>query len=103
MGWDTERKIDFFETRCMYFLGYGLVLSLLFNLPGSIIYNITFSTFFIPIVVFNVMETKCEQLDPISIRFPVFDFQFHILRLLMKLTRSENRNTTVDKKTKGFF
>ncbi len=55
MGWDIERKIDFFETRCMYFLGFGLVLSILFNLPGSVIYNTTFSTFFIPIIVFNVM------------------------------------------------
>lgn len=100
MGWDIARKVNFIETRCMYFLGFGLVLSVLFNIPGSLIYSTTFSTFFIPIVVFNGMETKCEHLEELPIRFPVFDFQFSILKFLMKSTSTTDNDKNTDMSTK---
>lgn len=82
MGWSTQKKIDFIETRCMYFFGFGLVLSILFNWPGSLIYNTTFSTFFIPIIFLNGILTKCEHLEGSKVRFPVFDFQIPIFKIL---------------------
>ena len=96
MGWDIERKIHFIETRCMYFLGFGLVLSVLFNMPGSLIYNTTFSTFFIPIVIFNGIETSCEHLEEIEIRFPVFDFQFSLIRLMARLLGNSKSIVQID-------
>jgi hypothetical protein len=83
MGWNLEKRIEFIESRCLYFLGFGLVLSWLFSWPGSLIYNTTFSTFFIPMVVFNCMETKCEHLEPTLIRFPVFDFHVGFIRIFL--------------------
>lgn len=84
MGWNLEKRIEFIESRCMYFLGFGLVLSLLFSWPGSLIYNTTFSTFFIPMVVFNCMEMRCEHLESNPVRFPVFDFHAGIVRFLLR-------------------
>lgn len=97
MSWDIQQKMDFIESRCMYFLGFGLVLSLLFTLPGSLIYSTTLSTFFIPIVILNGIETKCENLDSLSIRFPVFDFQISLLNFLTKLTSSGKKKNNIEK------
>lgn len=97
-GWNTQQKIDFIESRCMYFLGFGLVLSILFNIPGSIIYNAVISSFFIPIVVYNGMQTRCEDLEPTSVRLPVFDFQVGIIQFVnKKLTGSKTIETVLKK------
>lgn len=92
MSWSIKDKIDFIESRCTYFLGFGLVLSMLFLLPGSLIYNVSFSTFFIPIVIYNAIETKCEHLEPVKIRFPVFDFQFSFFIFFLKKFVGSNAN-----------
>lgn len=96
-GWNLQEKIDFMESRCMYFLGFGLVLSILFCIPGSLIYNTIMSSFFIPLVVFNGMETQCENLIPSEVRFPIFDFQMSIMKFL---NRKSSKSKEVLKKFK---
>jgi hypothetical protein len=96
MNWSVKERIDFMESRCTYFLGFGLVLSLIFCYPGSLVYNTTFSTFLIPIIIFNGLETKCEHLKPVSIRFPIFEKIF-ILNILLNFFDSKNSHSTHQK------
>ena len=83
LSWTIKDRIDFMESRCTYFLGFGLVLSMLFSMPSSLLYSMTLATCFIPLMIFNGIQTKCEHLEPVVLRFPIFDFQFGLLNLLL--------------------
>ncbi len=80
MSWNLNTRISFMESRISYFLGFGLVISIIISLPDSFIYSAVLSSFLFPIFLFNAIETNCEHLKPVSIRFPIFDFTFSLFR-----------------------
>jgi len=80
MSWSLNTRINFMESRISYFLGFGLVISIIISLPDSFIYSAVLSSFLFPIFLFNAIETNCEHLKPNSIRFPIFDFTFSLFR-----------------------
>ena len=82
MSWNLNTRISFMESRFSYFLGFGLVLSIILSLPDSFIYSAVLSSFLFPVFLFNAIETNCEHLNPVSLRFPIFDFTFSLFKFI---------------------
>lgn len=78
MSWNLNTRLTFMESRFSYFLGFGLVLSIILSLPDSFIYSAILASFLFPCFLFNAIETNCEHLKPVNLRFPIFDFTFSL-------------------------
>jgi len=93
MSWNLVTRIGFIESRFSYFLGFGLVLSVILSLPESFICSAVLASFLFPIFLFNAIETPCEHLKPVPIRFPVFDITFSLFRFVSSFIGQDTKMT----------